>query len=415
MTRWGIAGVLVMAGWLVAAPGWAQPLPEGAGAPPGIMPPPGPPLPPLPPLPPPGPGAAGSEADAGPDTVISAEFLLWWIKHSNNPALVTSGSLSDAVPGALGQPGTTVLFGGKEDFDDRTGARLKLRNWITDDHSLGWEIGGFVIAGDSKTFRASPSGDANSQLLARPFLNAFTGTEDADPISVPGVLAGAVDASLSSTLSSAEASLVVSNWPGLWGGWHVNLLAGPRFMALYEKLTVKDIASFTSDPAGSFDFLADSFSTHNQFYGGQVGAEAEWCVCPVRLSVWTKFAFGSNYEVVRLRGQETINEPTAIGSSDSGLLVQNSNKGDYSRYQFAFVPEVGVKLGAQLNEHLGVFLNYTFIYWSEVMRPGDAIDRATSIQPVQGPLQIGTARPAFHFSGSDYYAHGLGLGLQWSY
>src|SRR5208283_6095108 len=42
----------------------------------------------------------------------SSDYLFWWSKNAPAPVpLVTTGSLADPIPGALGQPGTKVLFG----------------------------------------------------------------------------------------------------------------------------------------------------------------------------------------------------------------------------------------------------------------------------------------------------------------
>jgi len=46
---------------------------------------------------------------------VSGEYLLWWIKDSHYPVLLTGGAPTDALPGALGMPGTRVLFGGDVD------------------------------------------------------------------------------------------------------------------------------------------------------------------------------------------------------------------------------------------------------------------------------------------------------------
>ncbi len=43
---------------------------------------------------------------------IRAEYLLWWTKNGPTPGpLVTTGSLLDTAPGALGMPHTSVLYG----------------------------------------------------------------------------------------------------------------------------------------------------------------------------------------------------------------------------------------------------------------------------------------------------------------
>ena len=46
-----------------------------------------------------------------------------------------------------------------------------------------------------------------------------------------------------------------------------------------------------------------------------------------------------------------------------GLLALSSNIGNYSRSQFAVVPEFGMNLGYQLSPHLEFKFGYTFIYW----------------------------------------------------
>src|SRR5207253_2607656 len=60
---------------------------------------------------------------------FSGEYLLWWTKGSNLPPLVTTGSPAAARPGALGQPGTSVLFGGDVDSGPRSGARFAGGLW----------------------------------------------------------------------------------------------------------------------------------------------------------------------------------------------------------------------------------------------------------------------------------------------
>ncbi|HTI52278.1 MAG TPA: BBP7 family outer membrane beta-barrel protein, partial [Planctomycetaceae bacterium] len=63
-----------------------------------------------------------------PRVWLRAEALYWWTKSSPLPAsLVTSGSAADAVPGALGQPGTSVLIGDENiGISGRGGGRFTL-------------------------------------------------------------------------------------------------------------------------------------------------------------------------------------------------------------------------------------------------------------------------------------------------
>ena len=50
---------------------------------------------------------------AFPDQVwVRGEYLLWWLRGASTPVLVTTGPADATLPGAIGSPGTVVLFGG---------------------------------------------------------------------------------------------------------------------------------------------------------------------------------------------------------------------------------------------------------------------------------------------------------------
>ncbi|HEY7428839.1 MAG TPA: BBP7 family outer membrane beta-barrel protein, partial [Gemmataceae bacterium] len=142
----------------------AAPVPPADGVPtpqPAPLPPPSPsppsppsPLPPPSPVaePPPPPLAPTLFADAALDGFatrfwLSADYLLWWTKGENIPPLVTTGSPSDAVPGALGQPGTQILFGGDSNSQLHSGARFRGGYWFTRDQTFGIDGTFFFLGG----------------------------------------------------------------------------------------------------------------------------------------------------------------------------------------------------------------------------------------------------------------------------
>ena len=58
-------------------------------------------------------------------------------------------------------------------------------------------------------------------------------------------------------------------------------------------------------------------------------------------------------------------------------------------------------------------LGYSFIYWSRLARPGDQIDTDLNLSQLPpGPL-AGAARPEFDMHFTDFWAHGLHVGLQY--
>ena len=89
--------------------------------------------------------------------------------------------------------------------------------------------------------------------------------------------------------------------------------------------------------------------------------------------------------------------------TDSGLLVQSTNRGIFERDTFSTLSEAGLALRRQFACGLAARFGYSFIHWSDVLRAGEQIDlmiNPTQIPP--GTLE-GEARPAtsvFHWSAS---------------
>jgi hypothetical protein len=227
-----------------------------------------------------------------------ADFLLWWIRDSHTPALVTTGSTANAFPGALGQSGTRTLFGGDIDNDTRAGARFDVGTWLNDDDTLGVGADFLFLGHRSVNFNAFSLG---SPILARPFLNASLGSERAFLIAFPNSQAGAVNASLSSRLWGGELDAraeVAHNETG-----RVDVLAGFRHLELIENLDIANATLFTA-PNPVFGGLniqsVDHFGAGNFFYGGEIGADSVFENGPLSLRLLGKVAFGNMHEIVNV-------------------------------------------------------------------------------------------------------------------
>ena len=241
-------------------------------------------------------------------------------------------------------------------------------------------------------------------------------------MAAPGQLAGTVVVSETSRLQGAELNLV-ENWCCSCCS-RVDLLAGFRYVQLDEGLSiVENLAVLPSiaPPLGGSTFgVLDQFSTHNRFYGGQLGARAEYRRGNWFVNVLGKVALGGTHEVVRIQGATSI---TPAGGSTTvtpgGLLAQPTNSGHFSRDEFAVVPEVGINVGYQVTRSLRAYIGYTFLYWSDVVRPGDQIDRAlntTQIPTIGGTSTlVGPARPTFVFKDTDFWAQGINFGVEFRY
>jgi hypothetical protein len=313
-----------------------------------------------------------------------------------------------------------VLFGGGIDNDVRSGGRFRAGYWLDDEQTCGIEGGYFFLSSRSVNFAAG-SADAGSLVISRPFFNVITGMEDSELVSVPGVLNGTVAVNLSSRLQGAELNGICNVCCGCRG--RVDLLAGFRYLELDEGLGItENLAVNPSVPiTGGTGFVVhDQFSTTNRFYGGQVGARAELWSGNLFVNVRGMIALGATDEVIDVAGSTVIAPPgRAPTVGNGGLLAQPTNSGHFTGSHFAVVPEVGVNVGYQLTEHLRAFVGYSFLYCSNVVRPGDQIDRG--VNPTQLPLTTatplftGTARPAPVLRDTDFWAQGVNFGMEFRY
>jgi len=349
---------------------------------------------------------------------VSGEYLLWWIKNDSVPPLVTAsppGTPRVAV-GVL--PGATVLFGGSDvDNQERSGGRFTAGAWLDPEQTVGVE-GSFFFLGE-RTVTYDTGFSPGVPLLARPVLNVVTGLEDAELVAFPGVLSGRVTIASASRLLGAEGNLI----------WNlrcrptsrIDLLGGYRFLRLDESLGItEDLTVLGGTTAGTRIIVADRFATRNEFHGGQLGVRASLWRGPWELALTAKAAFGVNLKEANIDGQTTFIPPGGGPvTQPGGLLALPSNIGHYREDRFAVVPEGVVQVGYHFTDRLLAFASYTFLYVSDVARPGGQIDRAVNrsqIPGIDGPRALeGPARPAFLFDRSDFWSQGVSLGVRFSF
>lgn len=347
---------------------------------------------------------------------VDADFLLWWTKSNNLPPLLTTGSPTDLIPGALGQSGTSVLYGGTINDPTRTGGRFTAGWWWTENHTIGLD-GSFLFL-DSFTKKFSTS--STTSVLAEPFFDANTGAALAYGLAYPGVRAGAFGAALNSRFWGADANLrsaLIEN-----SHTQLSLLGGFRYLNLHETLDTADDTSFVPVRFSRQVLEIQSsnrFRTTNDFYGGQLGADLRLAFGRFTLGFLGKVALGVNHETASIFGGTTATlGGNPLTSQPYGTLTWPTNVGSYSRDIFAVAPEATFTLGYWVTDHIRLSAGYTFLYLSNVIRPGDAIDQTINTTQVralgQGPL-FGPARPTFNPNPSDYWAQGLNFGVELRY
>ena len=352
---------------------------------------------------------AAPASDAGRFSV-GAEALLWWFKGASAPPLVTDG--------LLGQPGTRTLLGG-EDVDTNPNPGFRLTGTYSLDERWGVEGSVFYVPTRSTSRSVSSSGQFGSKDLSIPFFDVTRNRESDTALSSAGVFSGRATEEFSNSFLGAE----------LNGTYRIPLamplrleaLGGIRYLRLRESYTFStDSPDIPPQPTGVFR-TTDQFDTWNNFIGLQVGARARGDWGPWFGMAALKVGLGGMIETVEINGQLVTDEFTNnVGPPQTfagGYFALPTNIGSRTRTVFAVVPELGLNVGYRITPRLSVFLGYTFLYASNVVRAPQQVNR--NINPTQAtaitgdlssPLK-GAAEPSFKFKSSDFWAQGLNIGL----
>jgi Putative beta barrel porin-7 (BBP7) len=341
----------------------------------------------------------------------AVEGLLWWVKSYSVPALVTAGPAGSGA--ALGTSGTAVLFGANSvDTNPRYGARVTLGYWLNPCWAV--ELSAFYVRPTNDKFTASSAGYPN-QDLARPFFSLNRNIESSEIIGRPGVVSGFVQVDSKSTFYGAELNLRHPWWNSCAN--RLDFIAGIRYLYLEEQLIISETSRGLGGAgalAGVERSLVDNFTTQNRFLGGQVGAIFEHTEGPWTFSVFGKVAAGVNRQTSEINGGITAIAGGAPPTRPGGLLALNSNIGIHRRDVFAVVPEVGINVGYDITPRLRIFGGYSFMYWSDVARPGRQIDRVLDENRIPdfpaAPAATGT-RPLGQVNSESLWVQGVNFGI----
>jgi hypothetical protein len=357
----------------------------------------------------------------GPRFWGSAEYLLWWTKNAPLPVpIVTTGDPTVGFPalntaGAIGSNGTRVLLGDSNvNFGAFSGMRFTVGGWIDPHQVYGVEVSGFLLENLTNTWSASSNAAGNPPLYFPRFNNA-AGFEDAVPISDPlRAFSGNVRATSALQLWGIEANsvLALTARPGI----EIQALVGFRYLNLNESFQIDNT---TNDLIfNNTTNLQDYFGTQNQFYGAQVGARAKLEWNHWSLDVTGQVAMGATVQTVDIQGY--INRP-GLGTFQGGMFAQPSNIGRTTNTDFGIIPSVDLKVGYQVTSHIGIFMGFTFLYWNQVVRPGDQIDRNVNLtqnailDPNGVGKLVGPSSPSPQFNRTDFWAGGLNFGVNFKF
>lgn len=344
---------------------------------------------------------------------VQADYLLWWMRVGEIPTLASTAQ--GAAFGYLGQPGTQALLGpGEFGTQQRNGFRIRGGMWFEDGRGVD---GSFFFLGTQKDTFA-----VNSQqfpTIARPIFAPNFNQEFAELVAFPGISTGSFQVAQNSQFWGADVNLrtCISRTCESRSEW----FAGYRHLNLKEDLSMTEFITAgpnAPDPAGTRIVVSDLFTTRNQFHGGQVGYAVGRRRGRLDFDVRASVALGVSHQELDIAGFQQRTRPgEAPQTFNGGLLATGPNLGSFSQNKFGVVPELTVNLGYMVTPNLRVHAGYNFLYWSDVLRPGEQIDRVVDLSfvPNAPPVPRVANRPQPTFTQSNLWAQGVQFGVEWKW
>jgi hypothetical protein len=304
-------------------------------------------------------------------------------------------------------------------------------------------IEGDYIGFGTESLRFHDGGfNGDTEAVGRPFFSIPPGVESSQFVFFPELIQGTVRVDIASEFDSAGIRLryslccmdcggcgcgdtvgcgsgvgcgcSVAGRRGGWGTRRIDMTLGLRYARLDESLVVNEDLQTLPLPSTTTFRVNDTFSTENDFIGAELGFIWEWQYRRWSLDLLSRLAIGNSHQEINIAGSTLVDNDRLF---EGGLLAQSTNIGEYSANELAVMPEIGLTAGYHLTKRLRLTLGYSFLYWSRVVRPGDQID--TDVNPDLIPRDTPPAdpapvdRPRPFFNPTDFWAHGVNLGLEY--
>jgi hypothetical protein len=345
-----------------------------------------------------------------------ADLIGWTVKGDRLPPLVTTSPAGTplAQAGILGFPTTTVLFGDSSvNGGWRPGGRLTAGYWFDPSRSRGVEASVFGLGDISTGFNANSN---TTPFIARPFFNTSINAQDAIAVAFPGVTTGNI--AINETSRFYGAGALYRQNIGAWGNMRVSALAGYRYLHVSDDLSIATQTTVVGGgfiPAGTVFAVSDSFRSHSDFHGVDLGLAGEWQRDRWTLEWRGKVALGGNINNSSVNGTSSITLGGVTTNSVGGLLALSSNIGNASQTRFAVVPELSLKVGYQIAPQWRLFAGYDALYWTDVQRAGGLIDTTVNPNLIPPTAPGGPQRPMPVFNTSALWAQGFNFGVRYGF
>jgi hypothetical protein len=358
----------------------------------------------------------------GPQAWVGAELLLWQVRQGPLPTPLVNTTIvpvdlaGTITTGSIVDPNAVTILGNQRiGFDTFTGVRATAGRWLDCCQELGVETTFFILPERGREIAfAGGTGPNATPALTVPFNSVAGGFVGETSTTIAGPFAGAtvtgnVGLTMNSRLWGGDGDMLLNLAKGEY--WRVDGIVGFKYLSLHEDLEFR--TNLTSAPGGG---TFDQFQVRNHFYGGEIGARSTGRMNKLGAELTTKVALGDTAREVQIRGSSALPNNLGGGVAPGGLFALSSNIGRSTTDKFSVVPQVNGKLSYDWTCHFRTTAGYNFLYWTDVIRPGNVIDRNINpnLAPVfgGGPGGVGLALPQRRNVDSDFFAHGVSIGVE---
>lgn len=341
---------------------------------------------------------------------VTADYLYWKMKDTPKaPALVIGTSLDIPVftPDDFG----AVTLIGDESINNewRSGLRLSAGTYLDPCEMWGVEASYFFLPSQTHKNSVSADGRPGSPVISVPYINALNCAPSIIPIAFNG--------------QSGSAKFKLKNWMqgfelnGLcslpWNCFSkVGFIAGFKFWNYQEDLSFETTASSTTTGALTLS-SKDTFKTRNNFYGAQIGLSFDYLCNCFYVNLKGKLAFGGMYRKVDINGSFT---QLTLPPAPAFIFASSAtNIGKHRKTVFSVIPELDFNIGCELWRCLRLQLGYTFMYVSNIGYATRQINNVLNPNFFPGGSGTGVKEPKPLNKNSNFYVHGLNVGLEYSF
>lgn len=337
----------------------------------------------------------------------SLDYGVLYSQNANTPALI------QVVPNRFAVQGNTPTevtnnFPSARDLEYRAISGFRIGGGYQFRPDLGVDGSVFWTETLTRTGFASATGALGSDGVARPYIQAGTGTAISLYSALPGQYGGSVAVTTSLSAAGGDANLRKDTYRFFVdrNEW----LAGFRYLELSERVQITDRSLI----AGTTFTTLDEFQTRNQFYGGQIGMHSRLYGVRWSLDFINKFGLGGVHQQVRAFGSNSIIANGVEDRQALGLYAREGNTGFFERNKFAATAESQVIASYYVTENFRVHLGYTGTWISSVIRAPEVIDpnvNDSRVRFVAQPAASTANVPEFRWNrASDFFLQGLTFG-----